>query len=179
MTNWIHSSIFLCTMALITLTTPVHGQSDTDERAELIRTQNALRILREFEHDSRHLYFLQANAIIAVHGGWNEGDLAYATHSSLLGEAAESLLLPKFKRLSARLASNKNFSDEEKSRLQSAVDQILQLVEHSKSITEALNAGDPKLAIAIYHDQSVPKFVAIWAANYTLISEAEKRFPRK
>lgn len=155
------------------------GQSGSDERAELIRSQNSLRLFREFEQDSRHLYFLQANAIIAVQGGWNEGDLGYGSHAALLAEAAESLLLPKFKRLSARLNNNDDLSDEEKQRFLDSVEQILVLVELSKSISGSLKNGDLETAILLYHDQATPLFESIWATNYTLISEAERKFPRR
>ena len=158
---------------------PVSGQSVAEERAELIKTQNALRIFREFDQDSRHLYFLQANAIIAVQGGWNEGELAYGTLADLLGEAAESLLLPKFKRLSSRLESNKNLSDLEKARLLEAVEQSLEAVDLSMTMANALNARDLETALALYHEQSVPLFEAVWATTYTLISEAERQFPRR
>ncbi|WP_170336641.1 hypothetical protein [Ruegeria arenilitoris] len=155
------------------------GQSEPEERAELIRTQNSLTLFRKFEQDSRHLYFLQANAIIAVQGGWNEGDLGYGTHAALLGEAAESLLLPKFKRLSARLDTNAYLNEEEKRRLQESVAQVLVLVDLSQSISDALKDGNLETAILLYHDQATPIFESIWATNYTLISEAERRLPRR
>ncbi len=171
--------IVLCATLAVTYSVPAYGQSESDERDEMVRIQNSLKLIRAFEHDSRHLYYLQANAIIADQGGWNEGELAYGTRADLLGEAAESLLLPKFKRLSSRLGNNKNLSDQEKTRLLEAVDQMLRAVYLSNSIAEALNASDLDLAIKLYHDQSVPLFEAVWATNYTLISEAERRFPRR
>jgi hypothetical protein len=114
-------------LVAIALSASANGQSVDTERTELIRTQNALKIFRAFEQDSRHLYFVQANAIIAVQGGWNEGELAYGTYADLLRETAESLLLPNFKRLSARIGSNKNLSDEEKTRMTEAAEQMIEM----------------------------------------------------
>ena len=53
---------------LIIFVVPVHAQDEVTERSEMIKTQNALRIFREFEYDSRHLYFIMSTAIISFEG---------------------------------------------------------------------------------------------------------------
>lgn len=169
----------LTLIALMHTALPSHANQDGVERAEMINLQKALKLYRGFERESRHLHLLQANSIIAVQAGWNKGDLAYGTHVDLLKEAAESLILPKIKRLKARLGSNKNLSEDDKQRFGEAVDQMLTVISLSRDIFEALGASDIDRANAIYHEQSLPLFEAIWATNYTLISEAERKFPKR
>ena len=167
-------------MMLPTFTPPAYAQDAATERSELIKLQNALRLFREFEYDSRHLFFLMATAIISFEGGWMARDagegLSYAEN---LREVGKNQFLPKYNRLLVRLKNNENLSGNEKASLTEVAEQMLVLIELSKAVADALDAGDGDRANSLFHEKSFPLFKAIWATNYTLISNAEKRFPRR
>ena len=59
-----------------------------------------------------------------------------------------------------------------------AAQQMLSLVALSKTIADTLDEGDSKAANALFHDEAFAVFKSIWATNHTLISNAERRFPR-
>jgi len=180
MNRLIHTVVVVAALSMPSTMTPsAHAQNEVSERSELIKIQNALRLFREFEHDSRHLFFLKATAIISFEGGWMARDAAEGlSYAENLREVARNLYLPKSNRLLARLEKNKILNDDEKARLAEVAEQMLELIALSQTIAEALDAGDGAAANSLFHEESFPRFKSIWATNYTLISNAERRFPR-
>ena len=155
-----------------------NAQSELTERAQMIKTQNALRIFREFEQDSRYLYFIMTTAIISFEGGWMAREAAAGlSYAENLREVGKNLFLPKSNRLLARLDSNKNLNEKEKNRMSEV--EMLYLIELSNTIAAELDDGDGEAANVLFREKAFPVFKSIWAANHTLMNNAEKRFPRR
>jgi hypothetical protein len=176
-----HAAVFVAIfMMLPTFVAPAYAQNEVTERSELIKIQNGLRLFREFEHDSRHLFFLMATAIISFEGGWMARDLAEGlSYAENLREVAKNQYLPKSNRFLARRENNKNLNDDEKARLAEVAEKMLELIALSKVIGDELDAGDGDAANTLFQEKAFPLFKSIWATNYTLISDAERRFPRR
>lgn len=167
-------------LALSVIATPVLVQENPAERVDMIRTQNALRLVRDFGYDSRHFHFLMTTAIISFEGGWMARDAAEGlSYAENLREVAKSQYLPKYNRLRARLETNKNLDEEEKAKVDAAVGQMLDLVALSHLVAEALDAGDGETANKLFHETAFPNFKDVWATNYTLATNAERRLPRR
>ena len=156
------------------------AQNNTFERAEMIKIQNSLRLFRNFEHNSRHLHFLMTTAIISFEGGWMaREEAAGLSYAENLREVAKNLYLPQINRLLARVDTNKNLDKEEKARVKEAAKQMLELVALSKTIADALDNGEGVEANRLFQEVAFPVFKSIWAANHTMISNAESQFPRR
>ena len=172
--------IVLAIMLLPFYAAPTLAQSDTAERAEMIKIQNSLRLFRDFEHDSRHLYFLMTTAIISFEGGWMAREAAAGlSYAENLREVAKNQYLPQTNRLLARIETNKNLDEVEKARMTESAEQMLSLISLSKTIAGVLDDGEGSEANSLFQDAAFPVFKSIWAANHTLISNAERRFPRR
>ncbi len=102
--------------------------------------------------------------------------LSYAEN---LREVAKNLYLPQINRLLARVDTNKNLDKEEKARVKEAAKQMLELVALSKTIADALDNGEGVEANRLFQEVAFPVFKSIWAANHTMISNAESQFPRR
>ena len=174
------TAITLATILLPFCAAPALSQNATIERAEMIKIQNALRLFRDFEHNSRHLYFLMTTAIISFEGGWMAREAAAGlSYAENLREVAKNQYLPQTNRLLARVDTNKNLGEREKARVKEAAGQMLELVALSKTIAEALDNGNGVEANKYFQEAALPVFKSIWAANYTLISTSESQFPRR
>jgi hypothetical protein len=177
---------WICILTMIAILVPsanlVSGQESKpvalDERAAMIKEQNWLRVLRAFERESRHLYYLQSNAMLSAYGGWSEGDFTYGDHILLVKEAGE-IIAENVNRLRYQLERGKWGAGEDIERLAEAVAQMQTAIGISIEISDLLRAGDLALANAAYRERSEPLFKSIWASNSTLVSGAERRFPRR
>lgn len=173
-------TLAMALMMLSTIVAPAHAQNEEAERSELVRIQNSLRLFRELEHDSRHLYFLMSTAIISYEGGWMARDAAAGlSYAENLREVGKNQYLPKSNRLLARLGNNKNLNDDEKSRMSEVARRMLDLISLSNTIAAKLDEGDGDAANVLFREKAFPVFKSIWATNYTLMSDAENRFPRR
>jgi hypothetical protein len=173
------ASIFALIISLV-IVAPVQAQDEVTERSEMIKTQNALRVFREFEYDSRHLYFIMSTAIISFEGGWFAREAALGlTYAENLREVGKNEYLPKSNRLLARLDSNKFLNDEEKARMSEVANQMLHLIELSNQIAAKLDVNDGDAANTQFREEAFPLFKSVWATNITLIGNAERRFPRR
>lgn len=174
------AAITLAIMLLPFYAAPTLAQNNSVDRAEMIKIQNSLRLFRDFEHDSRHLYFLMTTAIISFEGGWMAREAAAGlSYAENLREVAKNQYLPQTNRLLARLDANKNLDEEEMARVKEAAEQMLELVALSKTIADALDNGKGAEANRLFQEVAFPVFKSIWAANHTLISNAESQFPHR
>ena len=172
--------IVLAIMLLPFYAAPTLAQNDTAERAEMIKIQNSLRLFRDFEHDSRHLYFLMTTAIISFEGGWMARDSASGlSYAENLREVAKNQYLPQTNRLLMRIETNKNLDEIGRARMTESAEQMLSLISLSKTIADALDDGRGSEVNRLFQEAAFPVFKSIWAANYTLISNAERRFPSR
>ncbi|MGI9371450.1 MAG: hypothetical protein ACR2OJ_03060 [Hyphomicrobiales bacterium] len=104
-----------------------------------------------------------------------DSGLSYAEN---LREVAKNQYLPQTNRLLARIQTNKNLDDIEKARVTEVAEKMLGLIALSKTISDTLDDGKGSEANKLFQDRALPDFKSIWAATYTLISNAERRFPR-
>ena len=175
----------LLTLALILLPSiTVAQQNGSTENVQsdhdiMLRQHQLLIKYRYFNQQTRHFHYVLVNAILASYGGWRNVPENYnATQAGLIDGVIDKMT-PAVNRMKARAGGFDGITDKEAANLISSVSKFQELFGIGIKIRDLLYVEQLDAANLTYYDEALPLFESIWRSNYTLITEAERRIPKR
>ena len=151
----------------------------TTERSYLLQQHQLQEKFRAFERNTRHFHYVLVNAILSSYGGWRNLPEDYnATQAGLIDGVIEKMA-PATNRMKARASGYPGISENEIQKLTDAVIKFQLLFPIGIRIRDHLYAEEFDEANGLYYKQALPLFEEIWSTNYTLLTEAARRIPRR
>ena len=149
------------------------------ERALILQQYRLLKKFHDFERQTRHFHYVLVNAVLSSYGGWRNLPEDYnATQAGLIDGVIEKMS-PTINRTKARAGSFGGITEQEAAQLILSTSKFQELFVIGLRIRELLYAEELDAANLIYYNEALPLFESIWNSNYTLMTEAMRRLPKR
>jgi hypothetical protein len=145
----------------------------------ILQQSRLMKKYHDFDRQTRHFHYVLVNAILSSYGGWRNLPENYnATQAGLIDGVIDKMSAAT-NRMKARANGFGGITEQEAAELIGSVTRFQELFEIGINIRDLLYAEDFDAANLTYYNEALPLFESIWNSNYTLISEARSRLPKR